>query len=62
MKAQVDKDKCISCGTCVSLCPQCFEMKNGFSYAKEGDCECSDCSLEDVAQACPAQAISVSEE
>ncbi|MBW4829656.1 MAG: ferredoxin [Clostridiaceae bacterium] len=26
MKAQVDKDTCIGCGLCPSICPEVFEM------------------------------------
>lgn len=25
---KVDKEKCIGCGTCASICPEVFEMTN----------------------------------
>lgn len=56
-KAEVDEAKCIGCGTCASLCEQCFEVKNGIAHfiAKE----CTDCDLEEVAESCPVEAITV---
>ena len=27
MKAAVDKDTCIACGLCPSICPECFEIE-----------------------------------
>lgn len=61
MKVSVDVEKCIGCGACAATCPQCFEMIDGKSNVKADDCECQDCSLQDVADACPGEAISVSE-
>ncbi|SHK05807.1 ferredoxin [Clostridium cavendishii DSM 21758] len=26
MQAKVDKETCIGCGLCPSICPECFEM------------------------------------
>jgi ferredoxin len=52
----VDKDKCIGCGLCVSVCPQTFELdKNGKSSVKKnwkGNC------YKDAAESCPQSAIS----
>lgn len=28
MKAYVDKDQCIGCGVCPTVCPEVFEMDN----------------------------------
>ena len=28
MKATVDKDTCIACGLCPSICPECFEIED----------------------------------
>ena len=28
MKAAVDKDTCIACGLCPSICPECFEIED----------------------------------
>ena len=36
MRAKVDKDSCISCGACVSICPEVFEFDDdGFAVAIE---------------------------
>ncbi|RLJ05189.1 MAG: 4Fe-4S ferredoxin [Candidatus Aenigmatarchaeota archaeon] len=52
---EVDKEKCIGCGACVSVCPaNVFEMKDGKSVVmRPEDCmECGAC----VAN-CPQEAI-----
>ena len=28
MKAHVDKDTCIACGLCPSICPECFDIED----------------------------------
>lgn len=28
MKAEIDRDGCISCGLCVSICPEVFRMSD----------------------------------
>ena len=61
MKAHVDKDGCIACGLCASICPECFEIeddgKAGFIVDEAPD------GLEDevreAAESCPVNAISV---
>lgn len=56
--ANVNKNICIGCGTCVSMCPEVFEMgDNNKAHAKAG-VECK-CNLKDIADACPVSAISV---
>jgi len=59
MKITVDQEKCIGCGTCVALCKECFELKNGLSHVKE--MECQSCNVKEVAQSCPVDAIIVEE-
>ena len=60
MKIKIDKAKCIGCGACAIACPECFEMDGAFSKAKKGaGCECKDCELKEVVEACPVGAISV---
>jgi len=53
---KVDRDKCIGCGLCASLCPEVFELKNGKSHVKNPK---GKCNLKEVVDSCPAQAISV---
>lgn len=53
----VDKEKCISCGTCVSLCPDCFSI--GSDGKAECSCEkCEGMESEEIVEACPVGAIS----
>ncbi len=59
VKIEVDRDKCIGCMTCVNLCPDCFEMKEGKSSPKE--CKECNCDLNEVAESCPVEAITISE-
>ena len=62
MKVQVDKAKCIGCGTCVALAPKTFKFgDDGKSevIAQEVD---SPETLGQAIQSCPAQAISKDEE
>lgn len=61
MKATVDKDTCIACGLCPSICPECFEIgddgKAGFivDEAPSG----SEDEVKEAAESCPVSAISV---
>ncbi len=48
---KVDKNKCIGCGACVSICPDIFELKDGKSHVKSK----KDCP--DAVEACPVGAI-----
>ena len=61
MKVYVDKDTCIGCGLCPSICPECFEIeddgKAGFivDEAPSG----SEDEVKEAAESCPVSAISV---
>lgn len=60
MKANVDKDTCIGCGLCNSICPSVFEMMD--DGKAEAICEASDDMVESLLEAvgtCPVSAISV---
>lgn len=48
----VDKEKCIGCGACVSVCPEGFELKDGKAHVKKN----APCAKE-AAENCPVQAI-----
>ncbi|MEI7498202.1 MAG: ferredoxin [Candidatus Falkowbacteria bacterium] len=54
---KVDDIACIGCGTCVALCPKCFQMNaEGKSEAiSQDDIECA----KNAAASCPVQAITV---
>lgn len=62
LKAFVDKDKCIGCGLCESLCPDIFKIEDdGLAVAIDEELSDSDldCAKDAEAQ-CPVEAISVS--
>ncbi|HPX94123.1 MAG TPA: ferredoxin [Candidatus Moranbacteria bacterium] len=56
-KPVVNKELCIGCGTCESLCPNVFQIKDGKSEVISE--ECGDCNCQEVAESCPVNAISV---
>jgi len=57
----VDREKCIGCGLCASLCSEVFELKGGKSSVKKEEIKGE---LEDevkrAADLCPVKAIKVS--
>lgn len=57
---KVNKDVCIGCGTCVSVCPEVFELdKNNKSQVKKNaDLEKNDGCIKDSIDQCPVSAIS----
>lgn len=57
MKPKVDQKKCIGCGLCTSVCPECFELK-GSKAAVIGNCKSSE-KCREAAESCPVQAISL---
>lgn len=60
MQVKVDKDKCIGCGTCASICPDCFIMTDHLAVVNP-DCDCQS-NMEKINQAkdaCPVAAITV---
>jgi ferredoxin len=59
MKAFVDKDACISCGLCESLCPDIFEIEDdgkAGAINEELEDEKLDCANE-AAEQCPTEAV-----
>lgn len=70
MKIILEKEKCIGCGSCVSLCPKFFELEeDGKAHLKgsqvdkksendELEIKEADCSKEAV-EICPVQCIKI---
>lgn len=62
MKANVDKDTCIGCGLCPSICSDVFAMDDDDGKAKTiVDTVPEDCTddAEEAAASCPVEAITV---
>ena len=56
MAAEVDKEKCTGCGTCVDECPsEAISLKNDVAVVDEE--ACSDCGL--CVDVCPEEAITL---
>ena len=59
-KITVDKEKCIGCAACVSMCDN-FEMQKGKAIVKEEVVEEAGCN-KDAADLCPVRCIFVEEQ
>lgn len=61
MKANVDKDTCIGCGLCPSICPEVFDMDDdGKAVAISPDVlQENEDGAKEAAENCPVNAISV---
>lgn len=61
MKAKVDKDTCIGCGLCPSLCPEVFSMDDdGKAVAISGEVpEGEQDASKEAEESCPVDAISI---
>lgn len=61
MKVKVNKDKCISCGACMSVAGDLFQFDDeGFSCAvKEEVAKNDEEEVKTAAQVCPTEAIEI---
>ena len=58
-KVQVDKDKCIGCGSCAAICPANFVIeKDGKAHSIKEKVENLGCN-QIAAETCPVEAIRV---
>ena len=57
-KIKVDSKKCIGCGSCESVCPKSFEIKDGISIPKKNEVDKISCEV-DAEGICPVQAIKI---
>lgn len=53
----VDKEKCIGCGSCESICPEVFEMIDGKAVVKAGKASSKSSSVKEAIQICAVEAI-----
>ncbi|NLI93647.1 MAG: ferredoxin [Peptococcaceae bacterium] len=62
MIAYVEKDACIGCGACPSICPEIFEMDDdGLAVSmKEQVPQDLEDSAQEAAESCPTEAIVLS--
>ena len=61
MKPKVDKDDCIACGLCPSICPECFDMQDdgkAGAIVEEVPADALDAARE-AEESCPVNAIKV---
>ncbi|HHT45235.1 MAG TPA: ferredoxin [Fastidiosipila sp.] len=63
MKAIVDRDTCISCGLCASICPNVFEMDDEQIATVIVDTIApeDEASAQEAADQCPVAAITIEE-
>lgn len=59
VKIKIDKEKCLGCGSCVSVSPKLFEMKGDKAVVKSSETDEGD-SAKEAEAICPTGAISVS--
>jgi ferredoxin len=55
-KLVIDEDLCEGCETCVSLCPDVFEIVDGKAHVKNTDA-LDTCNIQEVIDSCPVGAI-----
>jgi len=63
MKAIIDRDACISCDLCPSICPEVFEMdaENKAIVKADPVPPYAQATCRDAALACPSEAIGIEE-
>lgn len=61
MKATVDQDGCISCGVCVSVCPEVFQFNENDVSEPIKDSIPEDCieAAQEARDSCPVSVISI---
>jgi ferredoxin len=63
MKININKEKCIGCGYCASVCPEVFELgEDGKSRVKEGvNFSDFEDQIKEAKEGCPVGAIEIQE-
>ena len=65
MKAIVNKDTCIGCGLCASICPEVYNLDDEEGKAEAIDEEIDESLTDDAVEArdsCPVEAIDIKED
>lgn len=59
-KIIIDQNLCIGCGSCVSICPEVFELGDDSKshIKKNADLDKNEQCIKESVSACPVQAIS----
>ena len=57
MKIIYDKKKCIGCQSCVSICPEYFDIEDGKIFVSIADVDEKDKKLKEAIDACPFSCI-----
>ncbi|MFH1173394.1 MAG: ferredoxin [bacterium] len=59
MKPVINKEACIGCGSCESICGAIFKLlEDGKAHIQPGDFEANKTCIQESINACPVQAIS----
>lgn len=62
MKAEIDRDGCISCGLCPNICPEVFTMADDGLAEAYGEVTADNLdSAKEAAEGCPVSVITVEE-
>jgi len=61
VKPVIDEDLCIACGSCEELCPEVFKLNDVAHVIVEAPGEDLYGCVRDACDACPTEAISVTE-
>ncbi len=56
MGFKIEEKKCIGCGLCQTICPECFVVKNGLAKVINFELK-NCCNFKEVVENCPCKAI-----
>ena len=57
---KINKEKCIGCGVCVSICEKVFELRDDMkAYVKKAQEKAKDACVKEAIEGCPVQAITL---
>ena len=54
---KIIKEKCIGCGSCVAICPDCFEIGSDCKAEIKKGTDCKDDCVKEAVDICPVDAI-----